>query len=248
MLKLYEDLNKYLKLQTIPVGVNLLEDVPNIKTRLKEKMITVCQQIAYSRYYGWSTLITKEFSFCVLGASCAGLIKPPKRVIEGEVNRNIYQKDRETAKKMQEMMPRVGRDIKAVVTYPINRPVEGLIPDLIVFYCNSAQAMRMVQAFLYDTGGEFTFCSSGDAGVCSRCVAEVYIKNKPTIEIPCLGDRRFGIAQDFELAVGFPYHMKDTVVNGLEQTHKAGIRYPIPFEIPENCDLPNIYTTLPEDK
>lgn len=248
MLKLYEDLNNYLKLHTIPVGVNLLEEVPSLKVRVKEKMITVCQQIAYSRYYGWSTLITKEYSYCVLGASCAGLIKPPKRVIEGEVNCNIYQKDIKTAKKMQEMMPRVGKEIRAVLTYPINRPVDGVTPDLIVFYCNSAQAMRMVQAFLYETGGEFTFSSSGDAGVCSRCVAEVYIKNKPAIEIPCLGDRRFALAQDFELAVGFPYRMKDIVINGLIQTHKAGIRYPVPFQIPEKCDLPKIYTTLPEDE
>jgi len=247
MKNLYENLNNFLKLQTIPVGVNLLKDIPDVKVRLKNRKITVCQQIAYSRYYGWSTLITKEDSFCVLGASCTGLIKPPKRVLEGEVNCNIYQKDIVSAKKMQENMPRVSEGIKSVLTYPINRPIEGISPDVIVFYCNTAQAMRMVQAFLYEKGGEFTFNSSGDAGVCSRAVAESYIKGKPVIEIPCLGDRRFAMAQDFELAVGFPYFMKEEIIKGLESTHRGGIRYPIPFQIPDLCDLPKTYTTLPED-
>lgn len=247
MKNLYESLNNMLKLQTTPVGVNLLKEIPNIKVKLKNRKITICQQIAYSRYYGWSTLITKEDSFCVLGASSTGLIKPPKRVIEGEVNCNIYQQDIDSAKKMQEKMPRVSEEIKSVLTYPINRPIEGITPDLIVFYCNTAQAMRMVQAFLYEKGGEFTISSSGDAGVCSRAVAESYLKRKPVIEIPCLGDRRFAMTQDFELAVGFPYSMKEEVIKGLESTHKAGIRYPIPFQISDSCDLPKEYTTLEED-
>lgn len=247
MMNLYEKLDKYLKLQTLPVGINFLTDIPDIKVRVKNKKITVCQQIAYSRYYGWSTLITNKDSYCVLGASCTGLIKTPKRVIEGEVNCNVYQKDIQASKKMQENMPRVTKEFKALLTYPITRPIENIMPDLIVFYCNTAQAMRMVQAFLYEKGGEFNFNSSGDAGVCSRAVAESYIKSKPVIEIPCLGDRRFAMAQDFEVAVGFPYSMKDEVIKGLESTHKAGIRYPIPFQIPDLCDLPKTYTTLPED-
>ncbi|MBZ4642732.1 MAG: hypothetical protein PWQ25_2036 [Deferribacteres bacterium] len=247
MINLFEELNKYLRLQTIPVGVNLLKELPELKVKVKDKKLTVCQQIAYSRYYGWSTIATKEFSYCVLGASCAGLIKTPERVIEGTVNCNIYQKDKDAAKYMQQNMPRINEDIKAVLTYPLNRPIEGIEPDVVVFYCNTAQAMRMVQAFLYEKGGQFDFSSSGDAGVCSRAVAETYIKGKPVIEIPCLGDRRFAMTQDFELAVGFPYKMKDEIINGLKATHKAGIRYPIPFQIPEGCDLPFEYTTQEND-
>jgi len=83
--------------------------------------------------------------------------------------------------------------------------------------------------------------------VCSRGVAEVYNTGKPVIEIPCLGDRRFAMAQDFEIIVGFPYTYIDELVEGLEATHKNGIRYPVPFQIPELCDLPSNYITNEND-
>lgn len=240
--------NETLKPQTFPVGVNLLKTHhENLNVRVKNKKITICQQVAYSRYYGWSTLCDKYSSFCVLGASCSGLIRIPERVVNGEVNCGVYQKNSEAAQKMQELMPRISDEIYGVLTYPINRPLEGLLPDLVVFYCNTAQAMRMVQAFLYHEGGEFNFKSSGDAGVCSRGIAEVYKNQKPVIEIPCLGDRRFAMAQDFEMIVAFPYLYAEIVIEGLTCTHKAGIRYPIPFQMPENCELPKIFTTLKSD-
>ena len=89
--------------------------------------------------------------------------------------------------------------------------------------------------------------SSGDAGVCSRGVAEVAISGEPTIEIPCLGDRRFALAQDHELLVGIPAAKLDQVAEALLATHKAGIRYPIPFQIPDACELPPTFITGEED-
>ncbi|MCA1928059.1 MAG: DUF169 domain-containing protein [Calditerrivibrio sp.] len=241
-------LNKTVIPQTMPVAVKIVRekiDLPKIK--VTTRMMSICQQIAISRYYGWSTLSSRENSYCVLGASCSGLIKTPSRVLDGEVNCSVYQRDTESAKNMQEKMPRIPYGTSHVVTYPITRPIENLTPDLIVMYVNSAQAMRFIQAFLYRDGGEFIFKSSGDAGVCSRGVAEVYNTGKPTIEIPCLGDRRFAMAQDFEIIVSFPFSYINYLIEGLEATHKNGIRYPIPFQIPEMCDLPDSYITNKDD-
>ncbi len=246
--KLISTLNKTVIPQTAPVAVKIIRgkiELPKIK--VSNKKMTICQQIAYSRYYGWSTLASKENSFCVLGASCAGLIKTPDRVINGEVNCNVYQKDINAARKMQVNMPRIESGTLQVLTYPITRPLENIEPDLIVLYANSAQTMRFIQAFLYREGGEFTFKTSGDAGVCSRGVAEVYNTKKPNIEIPCLGDRRFAMAQDFEIIISFPYSYIDELIEGLEATHKNGIRYPIPFQLPEICDLPHDYITDEKD-
>lgn len=245
---LISTINKTILPQTIPVAVKVIRekiDLPKVK--VDKRMMSICQQIAFSRYYGWSTLSSKENSYCVLGASCSGLIKTPSRVLEGEVNCSVYQKDIESAKKMQKKMPRIPYGTLQLLTYPITRPIENITPDLIVMYVNSAQTMRFIQAFLYKDGGEFIFKSSGDAGVCSRGVAEVYNTGKPTIEIPCLGDRRFAMAQDFEIIVSFPFSYINELIEGLEATHKNGIRYPIPFQIPEMCDLPKSYITNGDD-
>jgi len=248
MKEFLETLNKTVRLQTNPVGVKLFRDDEFAgKVRVKDKKINICQQIAYSRYYNWSTYITAKDSFCVLGASCCGLIETPDRVINGEVNCNVYQKNITAAANMQKNMPRVDFRCKGVLTFSLERPIEGVEPDVVVIYVNTAQAMRFVQAFLYRDGGEFVMKSSGDAGVCSRGVAGVINTSEPTIEIPCLGDRRFAMAQDFELVAAFPYSMCDEVAEGLLKTHKAGIRYPIPFDMVEECTLPKEYTTKEED-
>ena len=243
-------LDKTIKPATQAVAVSLLkEGIPdNVKVKVRNKDISICQQIAYSRMYGWSTYITSDNSHCVLGAACAGLVKAPERVLSGEVNLGVYQKDEAAAKAMQQQMPRIDDKIKGVLTYPLTRPVEDYEADLVVLYINTAQAMRMIQAFLYHEGGELAFKTSGDAGVCSRGVAECYLEQKPVVEIPCLGDRRFAMAQDHEVITAFPISYANKVAEGLEATHKAGIRYPIPFQLPDECHLPPAFTLKEEDK
>jgi len=235
---------------TQPVGVNLIKDpdvLDGLKIRVKGQRLTICQQIAYSRMYGWSTWTTAASAHCVLGAGVTGMIERPARVVSGAVNTGVYQQDQPAAAAMQAQMPRVPVGIAGVLTYPLARPLPGLKPELVVVYVNTAQAMRFVQAFLYQAGGEFTMKSSGDAGVCARGVAQVYTTDEPTIEIPCLGDRRFALAQDHELLVGIPASWLALTAAGLRQTHKAGIRYPIPFQIPSGCDLPPAFVTGEED-
>jgi uncharacterized protein (DUF169 family) len=235
---------------TQPVGVNIVNDVTQVdgkKIRVRDERLTVCQQIAYSRMYGWSTWCDSGSSHCVLGAACAGLIAPPQRVLSGDVNCGVYQQDQQAAAAMQQQMPRHPIGPVGLLTYPLSRPIDEVTPDLVVVYVNTAQAMRFVQAFLYESGGEFVMKSSGDAGVCSRAVAQVAMTGEPTIEIPCMGDRRFALAQDHEMVVGIPASWFERTATGLAATHKAGIRYPIPFQIPSSCHLPPAFVTMDED-
>jgi len=231
---------------TQPVGVNLVRDaalIEGLKIKVRGKRLAICQQIAYSRMYSWSTWTDAGTGHCALGAACTGMIAPPPRVLDGTVNEGVYQKTRQAASAMQQMMPRVDTGVAGVLTYPLTRCFEGLTPELVVMYVNSAQAMRFVQAFLYHRGGEFVMKSSGDAGVCSRAVAQVALTGEPTVEIPCMGDRRFAMAQDHEMIVGIPHEWLERTAEGLAATHKAGIRYPVPFQIPSECELPEEYIT-----
>ncbi|NTW99195.1 MAG: DUF169 domain-containing protein [Geobacteraceae bacterium] len=235
---------------TQPVGVNLVRDsalVDGLKIKMRGKRLAICQQIAYSRMYSWSTWTDAETGHCAIGTACTGMIQPPQRIIDGSVNTGVYQETQQAAAAMQQLMPRVEPGVAGVLTYPLARPFTGITPELVVIYVNSAQAMRFVQAFLYHQGGEFVMKSSGDAGVCSRAVAQVALTGEPTVEIPCMGDRRFAMAQDHEMVVGIPFAWLDRTAEGLAATHKAGIRYPIPFQIPSECELPPDYVTSLND-
>ncbi|MDO9308928.1 MAG: DUF169 domain-containing protein [Deltaproteobacteria bacterium] len=235
---------------THAVGVNLVRDpalLEGKKVRLRGERLAICQQIAYSRMYSWSTWTDAANAHCVIGACCTGLIATPRRIADGTVNAGVYQENLQAAAAMQGLMPRVKTGVMGVLTYPLSRPVEGMVPDLVVIYVNSAQAMRFTQAFLYQQGGEFVMRTSGDAGVCSRAVAQVAMTGEPAVEIPCMGDRRFAAAQDHELIVGIPFGWLERTAAGLAATHKAGIRYPIPHQIPTACDLPPDYITGEND-
>ncbi len=246
-----ETLARTVNPQTQPVGVSLVADASaaaGAKIRLRDRRLTVCQQVAVSRYYGWSTWTTAQSAHCALGAAAVGLVPLPARVQDGSVNTGVYQKDQAAAERMQAALPRLAERKAGFLTYPLARPVEGFAPDVVVVYVNTAQAMRLVQAFLWHEGGDFVMRSSGDAGVCSRGIAEPAITGRPTVEIPCLGDRRFAMAQDSELLVGIPASWLERTAEGLEATHKAGIRYPIPFQIPEGCDMPGPFTLGDADR
>jgi uncharacterized protein (DUF169 family) len=235
---------------TQPVGVNLIRNpaiIDSLKIKVRNKRLAVCQQIAYSRMYSWSTWADAGTSHCAIGAACTGLITSPERILDGTVNTGVYQENQQAAAAMQQKMPRVQPGVAGVLTYPLTRPFPGIVPDLVVIYVNSAQAMRFVQSFLYHQGGEFVMKSSGDAGVCSRAVAQVAMSGEPTVEIPCMGDRRFAMAQDHEMVVGIPYGWLERTAQGLAATHKAGIRYPIPFQIPSECEMPPDFITSKQD-
>jgi uncharacterized protein (DUF169 family) len=72
-----------------------------------------------------------------------------------------------------------------------------------------------------------TFCD----GVCADTISNAILTNDLQIAFPCLGDRRFGNATDNDLIASIPFKLINEILLGMEKTHKAGTRYPIPFQM-----------------
>jgi uncharacterized protein (DUF169 family) len=103
-------------------------------------------------------------------------------------------------------------------------------PDLVLIWGNSAQIMRIVQGYLWKRGGRIsmtTFCD----GVCADTISNAILTNDLQIAFPCLGDRRYGMAKDSDLIASIPFNMVNEIIYGMEETHKTGTRYPIPFQL-----------------
>jgi dephospho-CoA kinase len=64
---------------------------------------------------------------------------------------------------------------------------------------------------------------------CSDVIARCYLDGKPSLSIPCYGERRYGHAQDDELVMAIPAAMMDKALRGLEALYKRGVRYPISY-------------------
>ena len=226
-------LNKYLRLATFPIGVKLLEnseDLNNVKyLKNPEHKIALCQIFSYARYYGWTMGCTKEDNLCPLAEISLGFEKSNKLFEEGAFFIGRYNETKEAAKKTTSTMPKLTYgQYSAVVAGALSRI--DFKPDLILIWGNSSQIMRIIQGYLWKRGGRIsmsTFCD----GVCADTISNAILTGELQVAFPCLGDRRFGLAMDSDLIASIPFGIVEEIVEGMEKTHKAGTRYPIPYQI-----------------
>ncbi len=231
--EVYERLNKYLLLATFPVGIKLLENESDFEKykylKRTEKKVALCQVFSYSRYYGWTMGCTKEDNLCPLANIALGFEKPFKLFEEGAFFIGRYNETKNAAKKTTSSMPLIDESrYSAIVSAALHRI--DFNPDIILIWGNSAQIMRLIQGKLWKEGGRFslsTFCD----GVCADIISEVYNTKSMQVAFPCLGDRRFGLAKDSDLIASIPREQIEEIIVGLEKTHNAGTRYPIPYQM-----------------
>jgi len=231
--ELDEKLNKYLRLATFPVAVKLLqnpEELNDIKFLKKtEKKIALCQIFSYARYYGWTMGCVKEDNLCPLAEISLGFEKSHKLFEEGAFFVGRYNETKEAAKKTTATMPKLPfGQYNAIVSGALSRI--DFQPDLILIWGNSAQIMRIIQGSLWKKGGRIsmsTFCD----GVCADTISNAILTGELQIAFPCLGDRRFAMATDTDLIASIPFGIIDEILEGMEKTHRAGTRYPIPYQM-----------------
>lgn len=226
-------LNEYLLLSTFPIGIKLLKDKKEFEKfkylKRPEEEIALCQIFSYSRYYGWTMGCTNEENICPLADIALGFEEPFDLFKEGAFFIGRYNETKEAAKKTTASMPYIEEgDYSAIVSGALHRI--DYKPDVVLIWGNSAQIMRLIQASLWKEGGRFsmsTFCD----GVCADMISKTYLTEEMQVAFPCLGDRRFGLAKDSDLIASIPKDFIQEILEGLERTHKAGTRYPIPYQL-----------------
>lgn len=110
-------------------------------------------------------------------------------------------------------------------------------PDFILLYTNSAQAMRLAQSATHVAGGSVSAIATGGAD-CGDIVARTTKSDQCQFILPSGGDRIFGGTQDDELIFTIPWSKVEAIINSLEETHKAGFRYPVLSDLRHAPALP----------
>lgn len=241
---------KYLRVDTFPLGIKLLradeplpEGVRVPSESLGEKWI-VCQSIGIARRYGWGVAVGKEDVICPLAAIAFGLRKANERYSAGEAALGMYCADSEAARHLEDSTWRLRAGLyDRICIAPLAKLT--FVPDIAVVYGNSAQVMRLVNAALYRRGGRIESTSGGRLD-CAELVIQPLLTGEAKVVLPCNGDRVFGMAQDTEVAFSFPWALADEIVEGLENTHKGGVRYPIPVAMRATPVMPKHYQELLE--
>ena len=104
------------------------------------------------------------------------------------------------------------RKYAGAIIGPLDRiPVR---PDAVVIYLSPAQALRLIIAFAHARGEAVNCTMTGQASLCSA-IARAVGDGSVTLDVPCIGDRAYGMVQEHELVMAFPASRLEELVRGL---------------------------------
>ncbi len=218
-----------LRLKTFPVAFKLLEDAKEIEDnkwiRRPTKKNTLCQLITIVRTYDWTIGATADD---FVGPGCGGIIglsERPEFIEDGSLRSVVWCKTKEDARKCEEQIPKIpAGKYNAVLMGPlVYSPFE---PDIVLIYGNPAQMIILINALQFEDYEQFHFFCVGETA-CADSIARCYLNDKPSLAIPCYGERRYGHVQDDEMVMALPAGWMKKAVSGLEELYLRGVRYPV---------------------
>jgi uncharacterized protein (DUF169 family) len=237
-LKIYQEYGRrfeeFLRPSSFPIAIKLIQneaEIPSNHKRPKSDLnvrIFLCQVFKMVRSYGWTMVVTDEDCVCRLARYLYGWdpMTDEAKNFANQFSIGLYSKDLEGAKRFEENLYKLEENYLGLIISPLTRT--KIEPDIVQIYCNPAQATRLIQAYLYQKGGVLNFASAGRSGSCHEGVIKTIQTDEPQLVILGNGDRVWGGAEDSEVMFSIPKSKVEFVINGLEATHKAGLRYPIP--------------------
>lgn len=248
MRTLDEAISRLVRPDTFPLAVRMLrpgEPVPEgvrvPSESLGERWI-VCQSIGIARRFGWGVAVGREDVICPLAAIAFGFRRPNDRYLEGYAAVGMYCQDDAAAANLEAAVWRFDPgEYERLCVAPLGKA--SFEPHVVVVYGNSAQVMRLVNATLSKRGGRIQATTTGRLD-CSDIVIQTMTTSEPKVVLPCNGDRVFGMAQDTEMAFSIPWAQTEDLVEGLEYTHRGGVRYPIPVAMRSTVTMPPRYQEL----
>lgn len=227
-----EALANYIRPQTYPVAVRMVsstEQVPEKARKPKRDMgvtMPLCQGISLARRRGWLIAMGEEDMLCAIGALTLGFLPAKHKFLDGSFKIPFFMESQGLRAKVSRNLPRLEyRKYDYVVASPINRA--DFEPHVVVVYGNPAQISRLILTAFYITGDFVTSSSWGGAACCTEITAPI-LTDQCQVIIAGGGDRVMAQAHDHEAAFAIPGSKIDDFIRGLEQTDKAGVKYPVP--------------------
>ncbi len=250
--KIVRRMELLLRLKSFPVAFKLLEEEKGLEEipymrRIPHK-VTLCQLISLTRNFDWTVGATQEELISETCGSILGFCDIPEVNKDGTFRSIVWVQKKEDGKRYEESIPRIPTGkYKAVALAPlVYNPFD---PDIVLIYANPAQMMLLINALQFERYEVMQFFCVGETS-CADAIARCYLTHKPSLTIPCYGERRYAHAQDDELVMGIPADMMEKALRGLEALYRRGIRYPISYagvEVDVLDAFPDVYKKVKEE-
>ena len=189
--KLIRRMELLMRLKSFPVAFKMLEKKDDLKKipflRRTSHKSTLCQLITLVRNFDWTVgagLDDFLFSAC---PSILGLTDVPEVNKDGTFRSIVWVKTKKDGRKYEAAIPRLPMGkYEAVVMAPlVYNPFE---PDIVLIYANPAQMMLLINALQFEDYEVMQFFCVGESS-CSDAIARCYNTGKPSLTIPCYGER-----------------------------------------------------------
>lgn len=241
-------LQQYVRPQSFPVAVRTAAASETIPPKLKRPkrdlgiQVAICQTIALSRRYGWGLAVGREDLSCPLAHVAFGYSPSLPFYEQGNLCVEMYTKDAAAGARSEAAVPKLPLGtLETLWVAPLARaPFE---PEVVVFYGNGAQVMRLVAAALYHRGGQLVSHHAARID-CAELIIRTRQTGEPQVVVPCYGDRVFAQTGDDEMAFAWPFARSDEIASGLEGTHQGGVRFPVPSFLRYTGEFPEKYKDL----
>ncbi len=247
--KLVRRMERLLRLKSFPVAFKMLADKKELGDiaflRRPGHKMTMCQMITLARNFDWTVGAEADdllFSTC---SAILGLDDLPDYHRDGTFRSIVWVQTKADGRRYEEAIPRLPRGrYQAVAMAPlVYNPFD---PDIVLVYGNPAQMMLLINALQFADYQVMQFYCVGESS-CADAIARCYLEDKPSLAIPCYGERRYGHAQDDELVMALPAAWMPKALAGLEVLYRRGVRYPICYagaEIDIAGSMPPAYHSL----
>ena len=229
--KIIRRMEQLMRLKSFPVAFKLLTDKKELDKipfmRRPDFKVTLCQMITLVRTFDWTVGVTADDFINSTCPSIIGLAEVPEINMDGTFRSIVWVRTKEEAKRYERSISRlpVGKYEALAMAPLVYNPFE---PDIVLIYANPAQMMLLINALQFEDYEVMHFYCVGETS-CSDAIARCYLSGKPSLTIPCYGERRYGHAQDDDLVMGIPAGMMEKALRGLEALYRRGVRYPISY-------------------
>ncbi|MDJ0653205.1 MAG: DUF169 domain-containing protein [Xanthomonadales bacterium] len=231
--ELVEDLNRLLKLKTLPIGmkrfhsIEQMEQVPKIRRPDPQQKLTTDQVVGQCRWIGYTIGITMEN---LIGAQCGavvGLHPTDEEFLSGRNFDGVWYGTLEDSAAHQRAMDCASHgDYPALAVSPLT---SGRLdnPDICLIYATPGQMILLINGLQWTGYRKLEFSCVGESA-CADSWGRALKTGEPSLSIPCYAERKFGGVQDDELLMAIPPSYLPGAIQGLKSLSGNGLRYPIP--------------------
>lgn len=227
-----ENLNKYLRLKTVPIGMKMfekkeeMESVPKIR-RPQQTKYTADQIVAQAARLGWTVGITAEDLVMPQCSVVLGLHPRDEQWLSGKEMAGVWFENQQDSALHQEAMtvsPYGNYEAMAVSPLVSNRLNP---PDICLIYATPGQMILFINGLQWKNYKKLEWGVVGESA-CADSWGRALATGEPSLSIPCYAERRYGGVLDDELLIALSPDDLVKALEGLERLHQNGLRYPVP--------------------